>query len=70
MSGLAALTGVLLAALLLGVAIWVVGLAALASIVSCETVTAGALVRAGVAVVASGVLYVAAVIAIGLLVPA
>lgn len=70
MSGIAALAGVLLAALLLGIAVWVVGIAALASVVSRETVTTGALARAGVAVAASGVLYVAAVIAIGLLVPA
>lgn len=67
MTGLGALAGVLLAALLLGVAVWVVGIAALAWVVSREAVTAAALVRAGAAVLASGVLYVATVIAIGLL---
>lgn len=69
-NGLAALAGVLLATLLLGVAVWVVGIAVLASLVSRETVTAAALARAGLVVAASGVLYTAAAIAIALLVPA
>lgn len=67
---MAGLLGVLIAGILLGVAVWVIGIAILAWVVTRPTLTGGSLVATGAAVAASGVVYVAAVIAIRLLLPA
>ena len=61
----APLIGVLLAALLLGVTVWVVGILALAWLVSRKTITVAGLVKAGLAMGAAATGYVAAVILIG-----
>lgn len=64
------LLGVLLAAVLLGAAVWVVGIAILAWVVTRPALAGGTLPVAGAAVAASGVVYVLAVVAIRLLLPA
>jgi len=61
----ATLAAVLLAAILLGVEVWVVGIAALAWTVSRPALTAVAVATAGAALTASAVGYVAAVILLG-----
>jgi hypothetical protein len=61
----ATLAAVLLAAILLGVEVWVVGIAALAWAVSRPTLTGLAVATAGAALTASAAGYVAVVILLG-----
>jgi hypothetical protein len=61
----ATLAAVLLAAILLGVEVWVVGIAALAWTVSRPTLTGVVVATAGAALVASAVGYVTVVILVG-----
>jgi len=62
------LLGVLAAAFLLGVEVWIVAVLALAYVVSREAITVGVLVKAAAALGASAVAYVVAVVLIGRLV--
>lgn len=64
------LLGVLLAAVLLGAAVWVVGIAILAWVLTRPVLAGGTLLAAGAAVAATGVVYVLAVVVIRLLLPA
>jgi hypothetical protein len=61
----AALVGVLAAAALLGAEVWIVGILALAYLVSRPVIGARALVKTGVALAASAVGYVVIVVLIG-----
>lgn len=64
----ASLAAVLLAAILLGFEVWVVGIAVLAWAVSRPTVTATVLAKAGAALAVSAIGYAAVVILAGRLV--
>lgn len=63
--GVAALIGVLAAGAFLGVHVWVVGTLVLGYLVSRPAITPSALVKAGLALAASAVAYVAIVMLIG-----
>ncbi len=64
------LAAVLLAALLLGAAVWVVGIALLAWLTTRPAVTVGVLVTTGAALGATALAYVAAVVLMRLVLPA
>ena len=64
----ASVLGVLLALVLLGVDVWVVGIAALAYVVSREVVTVPVLLRAASVMAGSTLVYIAVVALIGALV--
>ena len=67
---MASLLGVLIAACLLGVTVWVVGIWVLAWVVSRPALAAGTLLAAAATLLASGAVYVCVVIAIRLLLSA
>jgi UDP-3-O-[3-hydroxymyristoyl] glucosamine N-acyltransferase len=61
--------GVLVALVLLGIEMWVVGIAALAHVVSQEVISAPIVLRAGATIGASTVIYAAVVILVRAVLP-
>ena len=62
------LAGVLVALGLLGIVVWIVAIGVLAYMVSREVITAGVLMRAGIALLGSAIVYAGLVILVGALV--